>query len=79
MPDEILTLSQASGRTDEPKISSGLSQSHMGDELFENYSMYIKNLLQDSSKYSNQYGGDLATKILLTASDRWVCGWGQSN
>jgi len=35
MPDEIPTLSQASGPTDEPKISSGLSQSHMGDEPFE--------------------------------------------
>ena len=32
--------------------------------------MYIKNLLQDFSKYSNQYGSGLATKISLTASDR---------
>jgi hypothetical protein len=31
---------------------------------------YVKNLLQDFSKYSNQYGGGLATRISLKASDR---------
>jgi hypothetical protein len=29
-----------------------------------------KNLLQDFSKYINQYGGGFATKISLKASDR---------
>ena len=32
--------------------------------------MYIKNLLQDFSKYNNQYDGGLTTKISLKASDR---------
>ena len=35
MIDEIWTLSQVTGPTDEMKISSGVSQSHRGDELFE--------------------------------------------
>ena len=33
--DEILPLSQPSSQSDEIKISSGVSQSHMGDELIE--------------------------------------------
>src|SRR5882762_7446273 len=34
-PDEILSMSQASRRSDEKKISSGMSQSRRGDELIE--------------------------------------------
>ena len=35
MVDKIWTLSQATGPTDEMQISSGVSQSHKGDELFK--------------------------------------------
>jgi hypothetical protein len=34
-PDENLLMSQASGQSDEKKISSGVSQSRKGDELIE--------------------------------------------
>ena len=41
-PDENFSLSQALWQGDETKISSGVSQSHRGDESFEIVQYYLK-------------------------------------